>query len=184
MPTDPAWAGGDIYVDDRSRAVDAPPDALWAVIEGIGGTAGWYSWGLAWRVRGWLDKLFGGPGLRRGRRSPYDLQIGDAVDWWRVEEIVDRELLRLRAEMRVPGQAWLDLGIETGPEGQTVFRQRAVYAPKGAARPGSTGGRSGRSTGSCSAGCNATSRSRPRILPPGERAAMEPVGSVRLVTGR
>lgn len=131
MPTDPAWAGGDIYVDDRSRVVDASPEALWSVIEGIGGTSGWYSWGLAWRVRGWLDKLFGGPGLRRGRRSPYDLQIGDAVDWWRVEEIVDRELLRLRAEMRVPGRAWLDLGIETGEAGRTVFRQRAVYAPKG-----------------------------------------------------
>jgi len=131
MPTDPVWAGGDIYVDDRSRPVDAPPEALWEVIEGIGGDSGWYSWGLAWRVRGWLDKLFGGPGLRRGRRSPYDLQIGDAVDWWRVEEILDQELLRLRAEMRVPGQAWLDLGIESGADGGTMFRQRAVYAPRG-----------------------------------------------------
>ena len=101
------------------------------MIEGIGGTSGWYSWGLAWRVRGWVDKLFGGPGLRRGRRSPNDLQLGDAVDWWRVEEILDRELLRLRAEMRVPGRAWLDLGIEIGEDGGTVFRQRAVYAPKG-----------------------------------------------------
>jgi hypothetical protein len=131
MPTDPDWAGGDLYVDDRSRPVDASPQALWSVIEGIGGTSGWYSWGLAWRVRGWLDKIVGGPGLRRGRRSPYDLQIGDAVDWWRVEEIIDQELLRLRAEMRVPGRAWLDLGIQTGPDGQTIFRQRAVYAPKG-----------------------------------------------------
>jgi hypothetical protein len=130
MPTDPAWAGGDIYVDDRSRVVAASPDALWSVIESIGGSAGWYSWGLAWRVRGLLDRVFGGPGLRRGRRSPYDLQIGDAVDWWRVEEILDRELLRLRAEMRLPGQAWLDLGVETA-DGATVFRQRAVYAPKG-----------------------------------------------------
>jgi uncharacterized protein YbjT (DUF2867 family) len=131
MPTDPDWAGGDIYVDDRSRTVEAPPEALWAVIEGIGGTSGWYSWALAWRARGWLDKLLGGPGLRRGRRSPYDLQIGDVVDWWRVEEILDQELLRLRAEMRVPGRAWLDLGIETAPDGGTVFRQRAVYAPRG-----------------------------------------------------
>ncbi|MDQ3714844.1 MAG: SDR family oxidoreductase [Actinomycetota bacterium] len=131
MPTDPDWARGDLYVDDRSSVVDAPPDALWAVIEGIGGSAGWYSWKLAWRVRGVLDRLSGGPGLRRGRRSPYDLQIGDVVDWWRVEEIVDGELLRLRAEMRVPGRAWLDLGIETDDQGRTVFRQRAIYAPRG-----------------------------------------------------
>jgi hypothetical protein len=131
MPTDPDWAGGDIFVDDRSCVVEAPREVLWGVIEGIGGTAGWYSWGLAWRVRGWLDKIVGGPGLRRGRRSPYDLQIGDALDWWRVEEIVDNELLRLRAEMRVPGRAWLDLGIERSDVGQTIFRQRAVYAPKG-----------------------------------------------------
>lgn len=131
MPTDPDWARGDLYVDDRSSVVDAPPQALWEVIEGIGGTSGWYSWKLAWRVRGVLDRLWGGPGLRRGRRSPYDLQIGDVVDWWRVEEIVDGELLRLRAEMRVPGRAWLDLGIETDDQGQTVFRQRAIYAPRG-----------------------------------------------------
>lgn len=131
MPTDPDWARGDLYVDDRSSVVEAPPEALWAVIEGIGGTAGWYSWKLAWRVRGVLDRLWGGPGLRRGRRSPYDLQIGDVVDWWRVEEIVDGELLRLRAEMRVPGRAWLDLGIETDDRGRTVYRQRAIYAPRG-----------------------------------------------------
>jgi len=131
LPTDPEWARGDLYVDDRRRVVDAAPQALWEVIEGIGGEAGWYSWKLAWRVRGILDRLWGGPGLRRGRRSPYDLQIGDVVDWWRVEEIVDGELLRLRAEMRVPGRAWLDLGVETDDRGQTVFRQRAIYAPRG-----------------------------------------------------
>lgn len=131
MPTDPEWARGDLYVDDRSSVVDAPRQALWEVIEGIGGSAGWYSWKLAWRVRGILDRLWGGPGLRRGRRSPYDLQIGDVVDWWRVEEIVDGEVLRLRAEMRVPGRAWLDLGIETDDQGRTVYRQRAVYAPRG-----------------------------------------------------
>lgn len=131
LPTDPEWARGSLYVDERSSVVDAPPQALWEVIEGIGGTAGWYSWNLAWRARGILDRLLGGPGLRRGRRSPYDLQIGDVVDWWRVEEIVDGELLRLRAEMRVPGRAWLDLGIEHDGEGRTVFRQRAIYAPRG-----------------------------------------------------
>lgn len=131
MPTDPSWAGGDLFVDDRSCLVNGSPDALWSVIESIGGESGWYSWSLAWRVRGLLDRLAGGPGLRRGRRSRYDLQLGDAVDFWRVEEIIDKELLRLRAEMRVPGLAWLDLGIEIDEHGRTRFRQRAVFAPRG-----------------------------------------------------
>jgi len=131
MPTDPEWAGGDLYVDERSRVVDASPEALWTVIEGIGGASGWYSWGLAWKVRGALDRIWGGPGLRRGRRHPYDLQVGDAVDWWRVEEIIDGELLRLRAEMRVPGRAWLDLGIVRSDGEETLFHQRAVFAPRG-----------------------------------------------------
>ena len=131
MPTDPDWAQGTLYVDERSRRVDAAPDVLWGVIEGIGGTSGWYSWSWAWRVRGWIDRLWGGPGLRRGRRNPYDLQIGDAVDFWRVEEIVDGELLRLRAEMKVPGRAWLDLGIVRDDADGTLFHQRAVFAPKG-----------------------------------------------------
>ncbi|MGO8056360.1 DUF2867 domain-containing protein, partial [Rhizobium leguminosarum] len=71
MPTDPDWAQGTLYVDERSCRVDAAPEVLWRVIEGIGGTSGWYSWSLAWRVRGWIDRLWGGPGLRRGRRNPY-----------------------------------------------------------------------------------------------------------------
>ena len=137
---------------------------LWSVIEGIGGTSGWYSWPLAWRVRGWIDRLWGGPGLRRGRRSPYDLLLGDAVDFWRVEDIVDGELLRLRAEMKVPGRAWLDLGIVHDDADGTLFHQRAVFAPKGL-WGGPTGGRCGRSTASSSAACSATSPARPRSAP-------------------
>jgi uncharacterized protein YbjT (DUF2867 family) len=131
MPTDPDWAHGTLHVDDRSRRVDAPPAVLWRVIEGIGGTSGWYSWSWLWEVRGVIDRLSGGPGLRRGRRSPSELQLGDALDFWRVEEIVDGELLRLRAEMKVPGRAWLDLGICDDEEAGTLFHQRAVFAPKG-----------------------------------------------------
>ena len=82
-------------------------------------------------MRGLIDRLWGGPGLRRGRRNPHDLQLGDAVDFWRVEEIVDGELLRLRAEMKLPGRAWLDLGIVRDDEQGTLFHQRAVFAPKG-----------------------------------------------------
>jgi uncharacterized protein YbjT (DUF2867 family) len=131
LPSDPDWAGGSLYVDERSGVVDAAPEALWAVIEGIGGQNGWYSWPLAWAVRGAMDRLSGGPGLRRGRRDPYDLHIDDALDWWRVEEVKDLELLRLRAEMRLPGRAWLELGITTGPRGETVYTQKAIFYPYG-----------------------------------------------------
>ena len=131
LPSDPDWAGGDLYVDDRSTIVDATPAELWRVIAGIGGANGWYSWPLAWTVRGTIDRLWGGPGLRRGRRSPSDVRLDDAIDFWRVEEVIPGELLRLRAEMRLPGRAWLDLGIEHGADGRTHFHQRAVFAPRG-----------------------------------------------------
>ncbi|HEX8496999.1 MAG TPA: SDR family oxidoreductase [Actinomycetales bacterium] len=131
LPTDPDWAGGSLYVDERASAVQASPAALWSVIEGIGGQNGWYSWSLGWRVRGLMDRLTGGPGLRRGRRNPYDLVVGDALDWWRVEEIEDQRLLRLRAEMKLPGLAWLELRVEQDEQGSTVFRQRALFHPRG-----------------------------------------------------
>jgi len=131
MPSDPDWAGGSMYVDERSSVVDASTRSLWAVIEGVGGANGWYSWALAWQVRGWMDVFSGGPGLRRGRRDPFDLRVGDAVDWWRVEDVEDEKLLRLRAEMRVPGLAWLDLIVETDERGRTVFRQKAYFHPRG-----------------------------------------------------
>jgi uncharacterized protein YbjT (DUF2867 family) len=132
LPTDPDWAGGTLYVDERTRATTAGPAALWRVVEGIGGDAGWYSFPLAWRVRGWLDRLVGGVGLRRGRRNPHDLYVGDALDFWRVEEIEEGRLLRLRAEMRLPGLAWLEFHVEHDGAG-TVLRQRATFAPHGLA---------------------------------------------------
>ncbi|MBA2638593.1 MAG: SDR family oxidoreductase [Nocardioidaceae bacterium] len=131
LPSDPDWAGGDLFVDARSREVDAPPAALWRVIEEIGGDNGWYSFGLAWHVRGWIDRLSGGPGLRRGRRNPRDLVVGDPLDFWRVEEADPGRLLRLRAEMRVPGLAWLELEVGTDDGGTTTFRQRALFHPRG-----------------------------------------------------
>ena len=120
---------------------------LWAVIEGIGGTSGWYSWPLAWAVRGLIDRLWGGPGLRRGRRNPNDLQLGDALDFWRVEEIVDGELLRLRAEMKVPGRAWLDLGIVHDDDGRHAVPPAGRVRAEGPAGARCTGGRCSRSTG-------------------------------------
>lgn len=132
FPSDPDWTGGDLYVDERERSVDAPPDAVWRVIEEVGGDNGWYSFPLAWRVRGWLDRFSGGPGLRRGRRNPRDLMTGDALDWWRVEKVDDGSFLRLRAEMRLPGLAWLELGVR-GENGRTRLRQRALFHPRGIA---------------------------------------------------
>jgi uncharacterized protein YbjT (DUF2867 family) len=131
LPSDPDWAGGSLYTDDRCRVVEAAPGRVWSVIEGIGGQNGWYSWPLGWRVRGLLDRFVGGPGLRRGRRNPHRLAAGDVVDWWRVEEVQDQRLLRLRAEMRLPGLAWLELSVQPDGTGRTVFRQRALFHPHG-----------------------------------------------------
>jgi uncharacterized protein YbjT (DUF2867 family) len=130
LPEDPEWSGGIVRRDERSRAVDASPETLWSVIEGIGGAHGWYSWRLGWVTRGLLDRFVGGPGLRRGRRHPHRLMVGEALDWWRVERLERGRLLRLRAEMRVPGEAWLELGVEDS-DGRCVLRQRALYHPRG-----------------------------------------------------
>ncbi|EFQ84471.1 NAD dependent epimerase/dehydratase family protein [Aeromicrobium marinum DSM 15272] len=131
LPSDPDWAGGSLYVDERTREVDATPASLWRIIEGIGGKNGWYSWALAWWVRGILDRLVGGPGLRRGRRNDKDLIVGDALDFWRVEETDDSTFLRLRAEMRLPGLAWLELKVGSTEGGTTTFHHRALFHPRG-----------------------------------------------------
>lgn len=133
LPSDPEWTGGSTYQDTREQPTTAPPEVLWQVIESIGGEHGWYSFPLAWSVRGWVDRLAGGVGLRRGRRNPRWLHVGEALDWWRVETVDRPWLLRLRAEMQLPGRAWLELGVETGSAGGTVYRQRAVFEPHGLA---------------------------------------------------
>ncbi|MGK5440969.1 SDR family oxidoreductase [Micromonospora sp. URMC 105] len=133
LPSDPKWSGGTVYTDLREREVAAPATALWRVIEGVGGEHGWYSFPLAWSIRGWLDRLIGGVGLRRGRRDPHRLQVGEALDFWRVEEIVPGELLRLRAEMRLPGRAWLEMRAEPTADGRSRYVQRAVFLPRGLA---------------------------------------------------
>jgi uncharacterized protein YbjT (DUF2867 family) len=132
LPTDPDWAGGSLYEDVREHLTQAPPAALWQIIEGIGGQHGWYSWPLAWRARGWLDRAVGGTGLRRGRRDPDHLRAGDALDFWRVEAVEPGHLLRLRAEMKLPGLAWLELSVSEH-HGQTIYRQRALFHPRGLA---------------------------------------------------
>ncbi|QVQ54262.1 SDR family oxidoreductase [Spiractinospora alimapuensis] len=136
LPGDPDWSGGSTYVDERSQRVVARAMNLWRVVEAIGGENGWYSWPLAWAARGWIDLAVGGVGAHRGRRDRRYLRVGDSVDFWRVEEVIPGELLRLRAEMRLPGRAWLELRVERdhpadeGPN-TSVYRQRALFRPIG-----------------------------------------------------
>jgi hypothetical protein len=131
LRTDPAWSGGSLYLDERIRRVHASADALWHTIEGIGGERGWYSFPVAWGLRGLIDRLAGGGGLHRGRRDPDRLEAGDPLDFWRVEAIEPGHLLRLRAEMKLPGRAWLEFSIRRDPAGGTIYRQRAIFRPVG-----------------------------------------------------
>ena len=131
LPSDPDWSGHTVFVDEREQRSTASTERLWEVIEGIGGENGWYSFPLAWAVRGWADKVVGGVGLRRGRRNAKRLVVGDALDFWRVEGLERGRMLRLRAEMKVPGRAWLELRSEPDGEGGSLYRQRAVFFPHG-----------------------------------------------------
>ncbi|WP_145942097.1 SDR family oxidoreductase [Corynebacterium glyciniphilum] len=132
LPTDPDWSGETVYTDSRDARTTATVEQVWRVVESIGGRNGWYSTPLLWNVRGIMDRLVGGPGLG-GRRDPRHLATGDRVDWWRVERIDRPNLLVLRAEMKVSGQAWLILRV--GGDGKdaatTVYRQDAVFLPRG-----------------------------------------------------
>lgn len=130
LPSDPDWAGHTVFTDLRERRTAASTAAVWDVIESIGGEKGWYSFPLAWAARGWIDRLVGGVGMRRGRRHPTRLHTGDVIDVWRVEAVEHGRTLRLRAEMRMPGRGWLELGVEPA-DGGSLYRQRAVYFPKG-----------------------------------------------------
>jgi uncharacterized protein YbjT (DUF2867 family) len=133
LPSDPDWSGGTLHVDERRADVDAPAAALWRVVESVGGANGWYSPQIAWRARGWMDRLVGGIGMRRGRRDQQRLHVGEAVDFWRVEEVVPGRLLRLRAEMRLPGRAWLEFRVEEiGPDRSRLI-QRNIFLPRGLA---------------------------------------------------
>ena len=130
-PWDPAWAGGTVYEDCRTVTVAAPPASVLRIVRGVGGERGWYGFGPLWAVRGAVDKLVGGVGLRRGRRHPDDISVGEALDFWRVEELGD-DVFRLHAEMRVPGDAWLEWRTAPTPDGSgTVVTQRAQFVPRG-----------------------------------------------------
>lgn len=128
-PWDPDWAGGTVYEDRRTLTVQAPAENVQRVVRGVGGERGWYGFGPLWAVRGAVDKLVGGVGLRRGRRHPDDISVGEALDFWRVDAVED-DLFRLHAEMKVPGDAWLEW--RTLPvDGGTEVTQRARFVPRG-----------------------------------------------------
>jgi hypothetical protein len=130
FPSDPDWAGGSLVSDERTARSTADPEAVFRTVLGIGGERGWYATPLLWSVRGLLDSVMGGVGLRRGRRHPDTLAAGDALDFWRVETVDRPHLVRLRAEMRLPGSAWLEWRIEPDGTGALLI-QRAVFAPRG-----------------------------------------------------
>ncbi len=134
-PGDPNWSGGTLLRDVRSARMRAEPRFAFAAVSRLGGERGWPSFMWAWQLRGRIDRLAGGVGLTRGRRDPETLRVGDALDLWRVEDIDEdpeggEYLVRLRAEMWVPGRAWLEFRI-SGREGGSELVQRALYAPKG-----------------------------------------------------
>ncbi|MEY4423248.1 MAG: hypothetical protein RLZZ258_351 [Actinomycetota bacterium] len=132
LPTDPNWAGGTLYKDVRIRHSPDTVEQVWQRVEAIGGENGYSTATWAWELRGLIDRIFGGVGLRRGRRDPHKLQVGDALDFWRVEELEENRLLRLRAEMKMPGLAWLEFGVEEEVEtGGSIITQVAIYAPRG-----------------------------------------------------
>ena len=114
-----------------SNVVDAPPAIVYAEFAGLGGRKGWLAWNRLWRLRGVADRLIGGVGFRRGRRHPTNLRVGDAIDFWRVEAVEPGRLVRLRAEMKVPGRAWLQFQAESLGATRTRLIQTAYFAPKG-----------------------------------------------------
>lgn len=120
-----------MMIEKRRLLLDLPPAPVYRAFTGIGGERGWLYMDWAWEIRGWLDKLVGGVGLRRGRRDPDDIRPGEALDFWRVEWLAPGRGMRLRAEMKLPGGAWLEFQSIPQPDGKTLLTQDAYFAPRG-----------------------------------------------------
>lgn len=134
IPGDPNWAGGKTFEDRRTTRVAATAREVFQVVCGLGGRRGYYAADGLWRLRGWMDRLVGGPGLRRGRRHPQEVAFGDAVDFWRVTAVEPDRLLELRAEMKLPGEAVLSFEIAPASEtGCYTLIQTARFKPRGLA---------------------------------------------------
>jgi uncharacterized protein YbjT (DUF2867 family) len=120
-----------MVIEKRQVTVEASPAAVYRSFASLGGERGWLVMDWAWQLRGALDRLVGGVGMRRGRRDPYDLRPGDAVDFWRVEHVEPNKLVRLRAEMKVPGRAWLEFEVAPDEDDRSRLVQTALFAPRG-----------------------------------------------------
>jgi hypothetical protein len=133
VPGDPEWAGGTAFEDRREVHLTAGPSEVFRAVCRLGGDRGWGAADPLWRLRGALDRLVGGPGLRRGRRDPERLAYGDALDFWRVTALEHDRRLELRAEMRLPGEAVLELTVEPSEllHGGTRLVQTARFQPRG-----------------------------------------------------
>lgn len=129
-PGDPGWAGGTLFSDVRRAEITGREAAVWRKIISIGGSNGWYHADFLWQLRGFMDRLAGGVGLRRGRRSQTDLRAGDALDFWRVAEVRHEEKLVLAAEMKLPGRAVLEFRI-VRENGIARIEQTAKFWPRG-----------------------------------------------------
>lgn len=128
---DPDWAGGKLFRDERMIEVAADPHAVFQAICRVGGGHGYYAADWLWRLRGWMDRMMGGPGLRRGRRDPEKVSYGEALDFWRVVGLEQDRRLALRAEMKLPGDAMLEFHVEPFGEGKSRLRQSALFRPRG-----------------------------------------------------
>ena len=123
------------YIERRERIVNASPEACYQAFTSLGGDTGWLYWNWTWSLRGWMDEAVGGVGLRRGRRNATDLHVGEAVDFWRVEALEPNRLMRLRAEMKVPGRAWLECQVKPFENGKSILQINALFEPKGIGGP-------------------------------------------------
>jgi uncharacterized protein YbjT (DUF2867 family) len=130
-PGDPEWSGGTLFKDVRVLKIHSSKYKVWETLMTIGGETGWFSPNFLWRIRGRVDRFVGGVGLKRGRRDPVNLHVGDAVDFWRVEEVNPFTVLRLKAEMKLPGVAWLEFSLQEVSPTETLLTQKAIYHPYG-----------------------------------------------------
>jgi hypothetical protein len=131
VPGDPEWSGGKIFRDERQVEANAPDWAVFRAVCRLGGGHGWYAADWLWRIRGLIDRMAGGPGLRRGRRNAEALNYGEALDFWRVVGLERNRRLALRAEMKLPGEALLEFRIEPAGPATCVLRQSAIFQPRG-----------------------------------------------------
>lgn len=127
---DPPWSGGTLFIDHQAVETTAEPEDLFWAFSRVGGEVGYYGYEWAWELRGILDVLVGGVGLRRGRRHPQNVRVEDTIDFWRVTAVEPDRLLQLSAEMRLPGEAWLEWRVDRG-DGKNTLHQTGYFRPKG-----------------------------------------------------